>query len=124
MGDPLQRLHVPIASLSAVRGRIGEVRQLIADGHSRPAFVMAWSLLEAALRARDGEATDVAHTPGTVVQSLAMSGFIQPDLERRLRGLIPVRNQIVHGDIGAEASRADIELVLSAIEDTLSADAA
>jgi hypothetical protein len=124
MGDPLQLLHVPVASPSAVRDRVGEIRQLITEGHSRPAFVMAWSLLEAALRARDGEAMDSAHTPGTVVQSLAMNGFIEPDLERRLRGLIPARNQIVHGDVGAEPSIADVELVLSAIEDTLSAEAA
>jgi hypothetical protein len=124
MGDPLQRVSIPAASPAAVRTRINEVRALMSQGHHRPAFVMAWSLLEAALRARDAEATSSARTPGTVVQTLAMSGLIEPDLERRLRGLIDLRNQIVHGDIAIEPSIADVELVLSAVEDALSPEAA
>src|SRR5262249_30274006 len=121
--DPLQALAIPTPAPASVRSGVDEVRTLIAQGHRRPAFIVAWSLLEAALRARDGK-TNIAHTPGAVIQTLATNGYIEPDVEQRLRALIDVRNRVVHGDLMADPATADIELVLSAIEETLSADAA
>ena len=61
--DPLQLVTIPPAGPETVRTRIKEVRTLIAQGHLRPAFLMAWSLLEAALRTLDGEATNRAAHP-------------------------------------------------------------
>lgn len=119
--DPLQLVTIPPAGPETVRGRVKEVRSLIAEGHLRPAFLMAWSLLEAALRTFEGEATSRARTPGTVVQTLAMNGYIEPEMERRMRALISDRNQLVHGDLTVEPTVSDVELVLSAIEETLSA---
>jgi len=119
--DPLQLATIPPAGPETVRGRVKEVRSLIAQGHRRPAFLMAWSLLEAALRTLDGEATSRARTPGTVVQTLAMNGYIEPEMEQRMRALISVRNQVAHGDLTVEPTVSDVELVLSAIEETLSA---
>ena len=65
-----------------------------------------------------------ASTPGTVLQTLAMNGYIEPQLERRMRSLIDLRNRIVHRDIDVEPTSADVQLVLSAISETLAADAA
>ena len=119
--DPLQLATIPPAGPETVHRRVKEVRTLIAEGHLRAAFLMAWSLLEAALRTLDSEATSGPRTPGTIVQTLAMNGYIEPEMEQRMRALISVRNQVVHGDLTAEPARSDVELMLSAIEETLSA---
>ena len=110
---------IPRPSPTAIRERISEVRQLVEQGHRRAAFVMAWSLVEAAFRADDENEHRQPLTPGTVVQALTMNGYIGPDTERRLRVLIALRNQIVHGDVGAEPTSEDVNLLLSAVEETL-----
>jgi uncharacterized protein YutE (UPF0331/DUF86 family) len=120
MGGPLQSVAIPVAKPATVRSGIKEVRALIQQGHRRAAFVVAWSLLEAALRALDDETNGHSFTPGIVVQTLAMNGYIEPETEGRMRNLIELRNRIVHGDLVAEPAQADVELVLSAIEETLS----
>jgi uncharacterized protein YutE (UPF0331/DUF86 family) len=120
--NPLRSVTVPLYDPSMIQTRANEVRALITEGQRRAAFIMAWSLLEAALRARKGETTGPARTPGTVVQTLAANGYIEPDVEQRMRALIDVRNRIVHGDLAAEPAEADIDLVLSTIEETLKAD--
>ena len=53
-----------------------------------------------------------------------MNGYIEPELERRMRDLVTLRNRVVHGDLAAEPAVADVELILSAIEATLNAHAA
>lgn len=121
---PLQSVTIPAASPADIRKRMEEVRALAKQGHHRPAFVMAWSLLEAALHSVEESMTGQARTPGTVVQTLAMNGYIAPDMERRMRRLIELRNQIVHGNVVAEPAAADVNLVLAAIEETLAANAA
>lgn len=116
-------MEIPVAAPATVHDRLNEVRALIAQEHRRAAFIMAWSLLEAALRALDGESTSRLRAPGTIVQTLAMNGYIEPETERRMRTLIDLRNRIVHGDLAAEPETEDVELVLSAIEQAMTADA-
>ena len=115
----LPSITIPRPSPAAIRARISEVRELVEQGHRRAAFVMAWSLVEAAFRADDENEHRQPLTPGTVVQALTMNGYIGPDTERRLRGLIALRNQIVHGDVAAEPTAEDVNLLLSAVEETL-----
>ena len=117
--DPLQLMTIPAATTETIQNRVEEVRALIAEGHLSSAFLLAWALLEATLRAVEGEAASRPWTPGTVVQTLAMNGHIEPEAERRLRGLIDLGIRIAHGDLNAEPSTPDIEDVLSAIEGTL-----
>lgn len=121
---PLPSITIPPASPAAIRGRMDEVRTLSKDGHQRAALVIAWSLLEAALQSVDGDAASKPRTPGTVVQTLAMNGFISADTERGIRELIQLRNRIVHGDVAAEPTAEHVALVLNAVEDTLALDAA
>jgi uncharacterized protein YutE (UPF0331/DUF86 family) len=122
--DPLERITIPTATPAMIRARMDEVRALNGQGHHRAAFVMAWALLETALQLVGGGLTSKPRTPGTVVQTLAMNGYIDADMERRMRPLIEVRNRIVHGDLNAEPAAADVELVLSGISETLTANAA
>jgi len=122
--DPLSSLTIPPAQPAAIRKSMEEVAALGATDHRRAAFVMAWSLLETALHSLGSETTSKPLTPGTVVQTLAMNGYIEPELERRMRALVELRNRVVHGDLNAEPTLAEIELVLSAIRHALAAEAA
>ncbi len=122
--EPLQSVNIPRVEPSTIRGRIDEVKTLCSIGHLRAGFILAWSLLEAAFRTLGGEEINRPRTPGTVVQTLAMNGYIDTIVERQLRILIDLRNRIVHGDVDAEPTVQEVELVLSAIHDTLAAQAA
>ncbi|PZW40019.1 hypothetical protein C8P66_12664 [Humitalea rosea] len=121
--DPLKTLTIPVSSTADIRRRAEEVRTLEIHGQQQAAFVMAWSLLEAALHRIESEKGARPRTPGTVVQTLAMLGYIDPALEQRVRPLIDLRNRIVHGDLHAEPSPYDVHLVLSAVEQALANDA-
>lgn len=120
--EALQRVRIQTASIDEIRRRMGEIRALCAQNQRRAAFVMAWSLLEAALHSQSGETIGRALTPGTVVQTLAMNGYIEPEIERSARSLIELRNRIVHGDLDAEPTAADVQLILTAVEKTVSAN--
>jgi uncharacterized protein YutE (UPF0331/DUF86 family) len=119
---PLHHVTIPRASPVMIREHMNEVRRLNGGGDHRAAFVLAWSLLEAVLHSVSGETTGRPHTPGTVVQTLAMEGYIEPETERRMRSLIELRNRIIHGDLNVEPAPADVELVLSAVTETLAGD--
>ncbi|WP_298955882.1 hypothetical protein [uncultured Methylobacterium sp.] len=120
--DPSDAVTIPVASQSVIRSRTGDVRALLAQGHRRPAFVTAWSLLEAALGVREERMGYRPSTPGTVVQSLAMNGYIEPATERALYALIDLRNRVVHGDLTAEPSAGDVERVLATVEEVLTVE--
>jgi uncharacterized protein YutE (UPF0331/DUF86 family) len=121
--DPSQSATIPVADPARIRRGIDEVQALVRQGHPRSAFVTAWSLLEAAFRTLEGETASQPAKPGTVVQALAMRGYIGPDLDQRMRDLIALRNRVVHGDLSIEPTKSDVEVVLSALEETLSAEA-
>jgi hypothetical protein len=123
--DPLQSETIPAVSTTAIPAEINEIRALASQGHVRPAFVMAWSALEAALRASlDAGRETGPLSAGTIVQAIAMNGYIEPEMERRMRDLVTLRNRVVHGDLAVEPAKSDVDLVLSAVEATLNADAA
>lgn len=121
--DPLKTLTIPASSISEIRLRAEEIRALVTHGQQRAAFVMAWSLLEAALHRIESKTGARPRTPGTVVQTLAMLGRIDPPLERKVRPLIELRSRIVHGDLHAEPSADDVHSVLAAVEQALASEA-
>lgn len=111
--------RLPVPSRSEVLDRTQEAELLLADGNVRAAFVAAWSLLEAALNSALPDADKRPRTPGSVVQTLAIDGLISDGLEQSLRPLVELRNRVVHGDLTAEPSEADVRMVLSAIRAVL-----
>jgi hypothetical protein len=121
--DPLESLTIPAYGAATVLNDLGKIRSLIGQGHHRAAYILAWSLLEATARTLNDEPSGHSSTPDAVVQTLATNGYIEPEMERQMRSLIDLRNRIVHGDLGAEPTAAEVELVLSAIEETLNAKA-
>lgn len=116
--DPLANLTIPASPRASILARLQEVRALV-PVQRHAAFVMAWSLLEAALHSVEDDAPARPSTPGTVVQTLAMLGLIAPETEGKLRPLIEVRNRIVHGDLGTEPSADDVSLVIGAVEEAM-----
>lgn len=117
--DPLKTLTIKPAAAPAIRRQLDEVRTLGEHGHHRAAFLLAWSLLEATLLHIEAEQEARPRTPGSVLQALAMLGRVEPEMERRLRPLIVVRNAVVHGDLGVEPTPADLSLLVSVIEEAL-----
>lgn len=118
--DPLKTLTIPASSIADIRDRLKRVRALEVQGEHRAAFVLGWSLLEATLHSVESASGARPRTPGTVVQTLAMLGHIDPQLEQKVRPLILLRNRVVHGDLTAEPSADDVLLILSAVEQALS----
>jgi uncharacterized protein YutE (UPF0331/DUF86 family) len=119
-GDSVGGRLLPVPKPAAVLDRIREVELLVANGDNRAAFIVAWSLLEAALNSARPDADKRPRTPGTVVQTLAMDGLISVELEQSLRSLVELRNRVVHGDLSAEPTGADVQVVLSAVKAVLS----
>ena len=113
-----QSSRLPAPAVSDVAGRISEVREL-ARTHPRAAFLVAWRLLEAALNAVMPDADKRPRRPGTVVEALAMDGYISSETEASLRSLVDVRNRVVHGDLNVEPSEMDVAKVLDAVISTL-----
>lgn len=116
-------MRMPVISSAKVLDHKREILALSADGHRRAALVMAWSLLEAALQSI-GIAENKARSAVSVLDVLASEGYVEPDMERRLRPLVELRDRIVHGDVLAEPTVEDVAVVLASIDQTLLADAA
>lgn len=117
--DPLTKLTIPVATAVDIRFQIREVASLAAQGQHRAAFLLAWSLIEALAHSVQGKRGRPL-SPATALQTLAMLGYLEPAMERRLRLLIELRNRIAHGDLHAAPSAEEVRTVLSAAEVALS----
>lgn len=117
--NDIERLPIEAVPTSAISDRLLEVRRLKDAGFNDAAMVMAWSLLEAALQSTSSATQARSRMPGTVVQTLAMNGYITPETEQKVRPLIQLRHRIVHGDMNARASADDVEAVLHAVEEAV-----
>jgi hypothetical protein len=117
--DASQRISIPTSVKADILQNLEEVRRLLELGEGRAAFVMAWSLLEAALHLVEKDEYKRPRTPGTVVQSLAMLGLIEPSVEMRIRLLVDLRNRIVHGDLNAKPTNEDVVSILDSVEQAL-----
>jgi uncharacterized protein YutE (UPF0331/DUF86 family) len=118
--DPLRTLTIKPAAVPAIRRQLADVRTLTTAGQTRAAFLLAWSLLEAALLNAEGEQEARPRTPASVLQGLAMLGRIEPETERRLRSAILLWNAVVHGDLTIEPANQDVDTLANVIEEALS----
>ncbi|MGW8281375.1 hypothetical protein ACWGK7_17985 (plasmid) [Sphingomonas aurantiaca] len=117
--DPSRVLSLPAASKAEILRKLDAVRKLEAEAHHEAAFIMGWSLLEATLLNIEDDPHARPRMPGSVVQSLAMLGYLKPQLEEKLRPLIMLRNRVVHGDLRAAPTPDQVSVVLSAVEEAL-----
>ncbi|MFC4724563.1 hypothetical protein AB6B38_00660 [Glycocaulis abyssi] len=113
--DDLEAGGVAPASSQSINKRLAEIEKLSKTGFLRAAFVMAWPLLEAIAHGPLDQSDIRPLKPGTVVQSLIMEGHLTASDGARLRDLIKLRNQIVHGNLDVEPSQEDVEFMLQTI---------
>jgi hypothetical protein len=76
------------------------VRRLIDAKVNQQALVLAWSLLEAAMRRRlqaEGEEAGWGSSPRTMMNELLSAGALSNSVFRDLEGLFQARSAIVHG---------------------------
>lgn len=104
-----------MASVEAIRHRFSDVRRL-ADTDRPAALVLAWSLLEAVARRVLPERATRALTPATTVELLTSLGYIVQSEADSLRVAARARNLIVHGDVGQDAPRGQLDTVLDIID--------
>ncbi|APH73902.1 hypothetical protein [Aquibium oceanicum] len=122
--EPSDTQEMPVPGKEAILERVKQVQKLAETGDVAAAFVVAWSLLEAAFNSLHPNADKRPRLPGTVVQALSMNGDISYESEHALRPLIELRNRIVHGDLDALPTDDDVGEVLSAVRAALEQPAA
>ncbi|GJD90026.1 MULTISPECIES: hypothetical protein [Methylobacterium] len=110
--DERDSVDIPQPTSKLFLEKLAMAGDLLAQGQTQAAFLISWSLLEAAARMTETDLNGRPQPPGTVIQTLAMSGTIEPETERHLRALIDLRNKVVHGDLGAEPTAQDVETIL------------
>jgi hypothetical protein len=84
---------------SDIHWRIGEAKELLHEGSSVAAMLLAWSAAEGALRLlaeRAGVALE-KNDPGFIIRKLAVNGYLADSDYRVLRPAVDVRNSLVHG---------------------------
>ena len=107
---------VPISSGSDIRKRLDEVRKLANDGHLEPALLMAWGTMEGVARSVASDRFSKPQTPGRIVETLAMDGFITPSEADLVRSLVPKRNKLIHGQLDVRVEKSEIESFAGTIE--------
>ncbi|AWN41555.1 HepT-like ribonuclease domain-containing protein [Methylobacterium durans] len=114
-GDTQAGISIPASTPEIVRRHLTEVTELIKHAQPRAAFLVGWSLLEAIARIVEPASDKRPYSPGTIIQTLAMNGYIDPEVEGKVRSLISMRNRIVHGDLETEPSKMELDLLLKVI---------
>ena len=82
------------------RDQIEIVSRLLDANVNQQAFILAWSVLEAAMRRRlqaEGEDAGWGTSPRTMLNELLSAGVFNNSVFRDLEGLFRARNAIVHG---------------------------
>lgn len=99
---------LPSQTLSLIRTRISEIKNLVKDGHLLPAFLLAWATFEAVGRLLLPEKLERPQTPGRLVQVLASDGYLTPTEADNLRQLAEKRNKLVHGELNVRISKSNV----------------
>jgi Holliday junction resolvase len=115
--DPYSAIAIPKASAATIRAQLDELKTTGDHGQRRAAFILGWSLLEAALHRLADEKGRRPRAPAAVVEALASLGYVSPSAETRLRHLVNLRNRILHGDLTAQPTPDEMNVLLSAVEE-------
>jgi uncharacterized protein YutE (UPF0331/DUF86 family) len=99
---------IPPTTKSAAAASIRDVEELIAEGRSGPALLMAWTTLEALGRLLLPKKLGRPQTPETLLDVLAGDGYVTPSEADLLRSLKQARNQLVHGMLEQTVSSAEL----------------
>jgi hypothetical protein len=86
-------------SLEKIRQRLDEVNSLMISNHYEAAFLLAWTTLEAALRAKiDNTKTDSSTKPTlAIIKTVYSLGYVNSHDYKKLERLNQRRNLLIHG---------------------------
>lgn len=112
-GRDAARTYSP-AGPDLIREALADLEALVSSGSPRAAFLYGWSVLEAVARELDG--TDRPPVPWrTLIEWLTNEGFLSQDAAGRLRGLLPLRTAVAHGDFASEVGPDEIVSLLGCV---------
>lgn len=96
-----------------LQAAFGEVEALTDSGHRIAAFSIAWAALESIARLANVMGGSKA-TGGSLqaIQTLAEAGYVANESAEYLRKTVKLRNAIVHGDLGVDISKGQVEALL------------
>lgn len=100
-----------------------EIEELTKAGHGAAAFARAWAALEALARLASpkSEARSTgALPPIQAIQALAEEGYLENEAADRLRGMVKLRNAVVHGDFSISIPPEEIKTLLEQLKLTAS----
>jgi hypothetical protein len=124
-GRPDQFTEAEPASLAVIEDRVRNAEALIRAGQNEAAFLLLWSALEGTLRLLGGRAhlPLASLPPSTLIRELYSAGEISREQFETLLGLLPVRNQLVHGfgsqqDVDTERLRLVVGSLLADLGDS------
>lgn len=105
-----------------VHQQVATVRRLLDANVHQQALVLAWSVLEAAMRRRlqaEGEDAGWGTSPRTMLNELLSAGAVSDTAFRDLERLFQVRNAVVHGFTMPTVDVTAVNLVLDVVRDLL-----
>lgn len=117
--DQDQEQEYRASGLEPIRAGLLELDSLSAGHLYRPAFLFAWSLLEAVGRELDPEKRQPV-TARELIEWMTREGFIGQDTSRALRDLVPLRNAVAHGDLSQTVGPGEVLAVMTPVRDLVS----
>ena len=110
---------VQTQTVSTIRKRIREIRELANGGHFGPALLLAWATLEAIGRLLASERFQRPQTPGRLVQVLAGEGYLTPTEADDLRSLADKRNKLIHGELQTQITKSEVNRFVDVLSMTV-----
>jgi hypothetical protein len=105
-----------------IRKHIEEAEALLAGGFPRAALALSWAAIEAIARTLRPELpASGPRTTRAALELLEHLGRLRFQQAQALRKLSPLRDKVVHGDLGATVTPADVESVLEGARAALEA---
>lgn len=104
-----------VQSRDVILERVREARKLARSGHADAALLMAWATMEATARMRTPEQYRRPQTPGRIIETLTEAGELKQAEAAFARALIEKRNKLIHGQLGVDASKAEVERFLDIV---------
>lgn len=101
------------ASGKEIERTIDETEKLAVQNLRAPALLMAWAALEALGRGLLPDKIERPQTPARLVEVLATEGYVTPTEADHLRQLARLRNQLIHGGLGAKIASKDLKIFMS-----------
>jgi hypothetical protein len=114
-GDEVEEQPIEAPSPDQIEAQIAEAETLLGQDHPRAALVVAWGAIEAIARTLSPDFP--ASGPGTMRQAVELLehlGRLRFEKAQELRKLIPLRVQVVHGDLATTITAAQVEPVIKA----------